>query len=81
MTVLHDLTADAWSEIGSGPLLVEKRRGPEIAYVHFAAVAPAIGEMAFHILDAKPTFAYGGTQKCFARAANRPVKVVVTGGA
>lgn len=80
MTALFELTSDHWTEIGSGPIFVERKHSAETAYIHFAAEAPSVHSKAFHVLGADFGFAYGGKQKCFARAAQKTSSVVVTEG-
>ena len=76
-TTEFTISVDSWTEIGTGPLLVETKQRQN-AFLHFADAAPATGETAYHNLVGPAAFSYGGTAKCFARAAHGDAKIVVT---
>lgn len=78
-TTEHSLTKANWTEIGSGPLLIETI-GTRNALLHFADVAPPIDTDACHVLSGTGAFSYGGALKCFARSIDETSKVVTTEG-
>lgn len=69
----------AWLEIGQGPMLIETKQ-MNYAQLHFGNAAPADDTRAFHELPGPGGFTYGGTSKCFARAAYDTAHIVVTEG-
>lgn len=67
-----------WTEVATTPNLAERVGGT--VYLHYAALAPAAGETAYHVLGehAGSTLAYGGSLNTYARAGGAAADLVVT---